>query len=29
MLLGEHMELIIDAQRATFAGAPEFNAAAA
>jgi hypothetical protein len=29
MLLGEHMELIIGAQRATFAGAPEFNAAAA
>jgi hypothetical protein len=29
MLLGEHMELIIDAQRATFAGAPEFRAAAA
>jgi hypothetical protein len=29
MLLGEHMELIIDAQRATFAGAPEFTAAAA
>jgi hypothetical protein len=29
MLLGEHMELIIDAQRATFAGSPEFNAAAA
>jgi hypothetical protein len=29
MLLGEHMELIIDAQRATFAGAQEFNAAAA
>jgi hypothetical protein len=29
MLLGEHMELIIDAQRATFAGAPEFEAAAA
>jgi hypothetical protein len=29
MLLGEHMELIIDAQRATFAGAPEFKAAAA
>jgi hypothetical protein len=29
MLLGEHMQLIIDAQRATFAGAPEFNAAAA
>jgi hypothetical protein len=28
MLLGEHMELIVDAQRATFAGAPEFNAAA-
>jgi hypothetical protein len=28
MLLGEHMELIIGAQRATFAGAPEFNAAA-
>jgi hypothetical protein len=29
MLLGEHMELIIDAQRATFTGAPEFQAAAA
>jgi hypothetical protein len=29
MLLGEHMELIIDAQRATFAGPPEFEAAAA
>jgi hypothetical protein len=29
MLLGEHMELIIDAQRATFAGAPEFEAVAA
>jgi hypothetical protein len=29
MLLGEHMELIVDAQRATFAGAPQFNAAAA
>jgi len=29
MLLGEHMELIIGAQRATFAGAPEFRAAAA
>jgi hypothetical protein len=29
MLLGEHLELIIDAQRATFAGAPEFQAAAA
>jgi hypothetical protein len=29
MLLGEHMELIVDAQRATFVGAPEFNAAAA
>jgi hypothetical protein len=29
MLLGEHMELIISAQRATFAGAPEFDAAAA
>ncbi len=28
MLLGEHMELIIDAQRATFAGSQEFNAAA-
>jgi hypothetical protein len=28
MLLGEHMQLIIDAQRATFAGAPEFKAAA-
>jgi hypothetical protein len=29
MLLGEHMELIISAQRATFAGAPQFKAAAA
>ena len=29
MLLGEHMELIVDAQRATFAGSPEFDAAAA
>jgi len=29
MLLGEHMELIIDAQRATFGGSPEFKAAAA
>ena len=29
MLLGEHMELIIDAQRATFASSPEFRAAAA
>jgi hypothetical protein len=29
MLLGEHMELIVDTQRATFAGAPQFNAAAA
>jgi hypothetical protein len=29
MLLGEHLELIIDAQRATFAGSPEFKAAAA
>jgi hypothetical protein len=28
MLLGEHMELIVDAQRATFAGSPEFQAAA-
>ena len=28
MLLGEHMELIVDAQRATFAGAAEFQAAA-
>jgi hypothetical protein len=28
MLLGEHMELIISAQRAIFAGAPEFRAAA-
>jgi hypothetical protein len=28
MLLGEHMELIVDAQRATFAGSPEFDAAA-
>ncbi|HEX2159287.1 MAG TPA: hypothetical protein VHS79_20250 [Actinomycetes bacterium] len=29
MLLGEHMELVVDAQRATFAGKPEFDAAAA
>jgi hypothetical protein len=29
MLLGEHLELIIDAQRATFAGSQEFQAAAA
>jgi hypothetical protein len=29
MLLGEHLELIIDAQRATFAGAPELQAAGA
>src|SRR4029450_5153172 len=29
MLLGEHMELIVDAQRATFAGSPEFQAAGA
>jgi hypothetical protein len=29
MLLGEHMELIVDAQQATFAGSPEFQAAAA
>ncbi len=29
MLLGEHLELIVEAQRATFAGSPEFNAAAA
>jgi hypothetical protein len=29
MLLGEHMELIVDAQRATFAGGSEFRAAAA
>jgi hypothetical protein len=29
MLLGEHMELLISAQRATFAGSAEFNAAAA
>jgi hypothetical protein len=29
MLLGEHMELIVDAQRATFARSPEFKAAAA
>jgi hypothetical protein len=28
MLLGEHMELVVDAQRATFAGSPEFTAAA-
>ena len=29
MLLGEHLELIVEAQRATFAGAPQFQAAAA
>jgi hypothetical protein len=29
MLLGEHLELIVEAQRATFARAPEFTAAAA
>jgi hypothetical protein len=29
MLLGEHMELIVDAQRATFAGSQEFQAASA
>jgi hypothetical protein len=29
MLLGEHLELVVDAQRATFAGSPEFEAAAA
>jgi hypothetical protein len=29
MLLGEHMELIVDAQRAAFAGSPEFKAAGA
>jgi hypothetical protein len=29
MLLGEHMELIVDAQRASFAGETEFEAAAA
>jgi hypothetical protein len=29
MLLGEHMELIVDAQRAAFAGSGEFDAAAA
>jgi hypothetical protein len=29
MLLGEHLELIVGAQRATFAGPPEFQAAAA
>ena len=29
MLLGEHLELIVDAQRATFAGGPQFQAAAA
>jgi hypothetical protein len=29
MLLGEHLQLIIDTQRATFAGAPQFKAAAA
>jgi hypothetical protein len=29
MLLGEHLELIVEAQRATFAGSPQFKAAAA
>ena len=29
MLLGEHLELLVEAQRATFAGAAEFTAAAA
>jgi hypothetical protein len=29
MLLGAHMELVVGAQRAAFAGAPEFDAAAA
>jgi len=29
MLLGEHLELIVEAQRATFAGSPQFQAAAA
>jgi hypothetical protein len=29
MLLGEHMEMVVDAQRATFAGPAEFKAAAA
>ena len=29
MLLGEHLELIVEAQRATFAGASQFQAAAA
>jgi hypothetical protein len=29
MLLGEHMELIVDSQQATFAGAAQFQAAAA
>jgi hypothetical protein len=29
MLLGEHMEMIVEAQRATFAGPEEFDAAAA
>jgi hypothetical protein len=29
MLLGEHLELIVEAQRATFAGAPQFQATAA
>jgi hypothetical protein len=29
MLLGEHMQLVIDTQRATFDGAPQFKAAAA
>jgi hypothetical protein len=29
MLLGEHMELVVDAQRATFTGSPQFDAAAA
>ena len=29
MLLGEHLELVVDAQRATFAGSQEFQAASA
>jgi hypothetical protein len=29
MLLGEHLELLVDAQRATFAGAPQLQAAGA
>jgi hypothetical protein len=29
MLLGEHLELIVEAQRATFAGSPQFQAAGA